>query len=136
MKSRLAKKIIKASDFYELYSLECRGKRRKRYPYWFRRWVFRAGWMYASKGTKVKHRRVLYWLKSYDMRLDEAIRRLPKYTQSLLTAIKVKRMERRIARHNRVLEQFIQQVFAKQSGKEGDSNGKADFSISSKMESL
>lgn len=136
MKARLAKKIIKASDFYELYSLECRGKRHKRYPYWFRRWVFRAGWMYASKGTKVKHRRVLYWLKSYDMRLDEAIRRLPKYTQSLLNAIKVKRMERRIARHNRVLEQFIQQVFAKQSGKEGDSNGKADFSISSKMESL
>ena len=136
MTSRLAKKIIKASDFYELYSLECRGKRRKRYPYWFRRWVFRAGWMYASKGTKVKHRRVLYWLKSYDMRLDEAIRRLPKYTQSLLNAIKVKRMERRIARHNRELEQFIQQVFAEQSGKEGDSNGKADFSISSKMESL
>ena len=84
----------------------------------------------------MKHRRVLYWLKSYDMRLDEAIRRLPKYTQSLLNAIKVKRMERRIARHNRVLEQFIQQVFAKQSGKEGNSNGKADFSISSKMESL
>lgn len=136
MKARLAKKIIKASDFYELYSLECRGKRRKRYPYWFRRWIFRAGWMYASKGTKVKHRRVLYWLKSYDMRLDEAIRRLPKYTQSLLNAIKVKRMERRIARHNRVWEQFIQQVFAKQSGKEGNSNGKADFSISSKMESL
>nr|DAI38114.1 MAG TPA: hypothetical protein [Caudoviricetes sp.] len=136
MKARLAKKIIKASDFYGLYSLECRGKRRKRHPYWFRRWVFLAGWMYASKGKKVKHRRVLYWLKSYDMRLDEAIRRLPKYTQSLLNAIKVKRMERRIARHNRVLEQFIQQVFAKQSGKEGNSNGKADFSISSKMESL
>lgn len=136
MKARLAKKIIKASDFYELYSLECRGVRHKRYPYWFRRWVFLAGWMCASKGKKVKHRRVLYWLKSYDMRLDEAIRRLPKYTQSLLTAIKVKRMERRIARHNRVLEQFIQQVFVKQSGKEGNSNGKADFSISSKMESL
>ena len=136
MKARLAKKIIKASDFYGLYSLECRGKRRKRYPYWFRRWVFLAGWMYASKGKKVKHRRVLYWLKSYDMRLDEAIRRLPKYTQSLLNAIKAKRMERRIARHNRELEQFIQQAFAKQSGKEGNSNGKADFSISSKMESL
>ena len=136
MKARLAKKIIKACDFYELYSLECRGVRHRRYPYWFRRRVLRAGWMYASKGTKVKHRRVLYWLKSYDMRLDEAIRRLPKYTQSLLNAIKVKRMERRIARHNRVLEQFIQQVFAKQSGKEVDSNGKADFSISSKMESL
>jgi hypothetical protein len=136
MKARLAKKIIKASDFYELYSLECIGRRRKRYPYWFRRWVFRAGWMCASKGKKVKHHRVLYWLKSYDMRLDEAMRRLPKYTQSLLNAIKVKRMERRIARHNRELEQFIQQVFVKQSGKEGDSNGKADFSISSKMESL
>ena len=70
------------------------------------------------------------------MRLDEAILRLPKYTQSLLDAIETKRMERRIARHNRVLEQFIQQVFVKQSGKEGNSNGKADFSISSKMESL
>lgn len=136
MKARLAKKIIKASDFYGLYSLACRGIRRKRYPYWFRRWVFRAGWMYASKGKKVKHRRVLYWLKSYDMRLDEAIRRLPKYTQSLLNAIKAKRMERRVARRNRELEQFIQQVFVKQSGKEGNSNGKADFSISSKMESL
>ena len=136
MKSRLAKKIIKASDFYGLYSLECRGVRHKRYPYWFRRWVFLAGWMCASKGKKVKHRRVLYWLKSYDMRLDEAIRRLPKYTQSLLNAIKAKRMERRVARRNRELEQFIQQVFVKQSGKEGNSNGKADFSISSKMESL
>ena len=133
MKARLAKKIIKASDFYGLYSLECRGKRRKRYPYWFRRWTFRAGWMYASKGTKVKHRRVLYWLKSYDMRLDEAILRLSKYTQSLLDAIETKRMERKIARTNRALERFM---FAKQSGKEGDSNGKADFSISSKMESL
>lgn len=136
MKARLAKKIIKASDFYGLYSLECRNVRHKRYPYWFRRWVFLAGWMCASKGKKVKHRRVLYWLKSYDMRLDEAIRRLPKYTQSLLNAIKAKRMERRVARRNRELEQFIQQVFVKQSGKEGNSNGKADFSISSKMESL
>lgn len=136
MKARLAKKIIKASDFYGLYSLECRGVRHKRYPYWFRRWVFLAGWMCASKGKKVKHRRVLYWLKSYDMRLDEAIRRLPKYTQSLLNAIKAKRMERRVARRNRELEQFIQQVFVKQSGKAGNSNGKADFSISSKMESL
>ena len=88
MKARLAKKIIKASDFYELYSLECRGVRHKRYPYWFRRWIFRAGWMCASKGTKVKHRRVLYWLKSYDMRLDEAMRRLPKYTQNLLMLLR------------------------------------------------
>lgn len=136
MKARLAKKIIKASDFYGLYSLECRGIRRKHYPYWFRRWVFRAGWMYASKGTKGELRRVLYGLKSYDMRLDEAILRLPKYTQSLLDAIETKQMERKVARENRALERFIQQVFAKQSSKEGDSNGKADFSISGEMESL
>ena len=110
MKSRLAKKIIKASDFYGLYSLECRGVRHKRYPYWFRRWVFCAGWMYASKRTKVKHRRVLYWFKSYDMRLDEAIRRLPKYTQSLLDAIEAKRMERKVALQNMTWERFIQQV--------------------------
>ena len=102
MKARLAKKIIKASDFYELYSLECRGVRHKRYPYWFRRWVVRAGWMYASKGTKGKHRRVLYWLKSYDMRLDEAIHRLPKYTQALLDAVEAKRME--IKRLHKMLE--------------------------------
>ncbi len=132
MKARLAKKIIKASDFYELYSLECRGVRHKRYPYWFRRWVFRAGWMYASKGTKGKHRRVLYWLKSYDMRLDEAIHRLPKYTQALLDAVEAKRME---IKRNR-LHQLLERAIAEQSGKEGDSNGKADFSISSKMESL
>lgn len=136
MKARLAKKIIKESDFYGVYSLECIGRRRKRYPYWFRRWVFRAGWMYASKGKKVKHRRVLYWLKSYDMRLDEAMRRLPKYTLALLDAIEAKRMERKVARQNRALERFIQQVFAKQSGKEVNGNGSADFSISSKMESL
>lgn len=93
MKARLAKKIIKASDFYGLYSLESIGRRRKRYPYWIRRWGFRAGWMYASKGTKVKHRRVLYWLKSYDMRLDEAMRRLPKYTREIFNAIETKQME-------------------------------------------
>lgn len=132
MKSRLAKKIIKASDFYGLYSLESIGVRHKRYPYWFRRWVFRAGWMYASKSTKGKHRRVLYWLKSYDMRLDEAMRRLPKYTQAILDAVEAKRMELKRIRLHRLLER----VEAKQSVKEGNSNGKADFSISSKMESL
>ena len=89
MKARLAKKIIKASDFYGLYSLSI-GRRRKRHPYWFKRWIFRAGWMY---GKKVKHRRVLYWLKSYDMRLDEAMRRLPKYTREIFNAIETKQME-------------------------------------------
>ena len=93
MKARLAKKIIKASDFYGLYIIESIGRRRKRYPYWFKRWGFRAGWMYASKSTKVKHRRVLYWLKSYDMRLDEAMRRLPKDTREIFNAIETKQME-------------------------------------------
>lgn len=132
MKARLAKKIIKASDFYGLYSLECRGKRRKRYPYWFRRWVFFAGWMYASKGKKVKHRRVLYWLKSYDMRLDEAIRRLPKYTQVLLDAVEAKQMELKRIRLHRLLER----VEAKQSVKEGNSNENVSSSIDGKMECL
>lgn len=93
MKSRLAKKIIKASDFYGVYRSICRRKRRKHYPYWLKRWVYRTGWMYASKGTKVKHRRVLYWLKSYDMRLDEAMCRLPKYTREIFKAIETKQME-------------------------------------------
>lgn len=132
MKSRLAKKIIKASDFYELYSLECRGVRHKRYPYWFRRWVFRAGWMYASKGTKGKHRRVLYWLKSYDMRLDEAIHRLPKYTQALLDAVEAKRME---IKRNR-LHQLLERAIARQSVKEGNSNENVSSSIDGKMECL
>lgn len=132
MKARLAKKIIKASDFYGLYSLECRGVRHKRYPYWFRRWVFRAGWMYASKSTKVKHRRVLYWLKSYDMRLDEAMRRLPKYTQVLLDAVEAKQMELKRIRLHRLLER----VEAKQSVKEGNSNENVSSSIDGKMECL
>lgn len=132
MKARLAKKIIKASDFYELYSLECRGVRHKRYPYWFRRWVFRAGWMYASKSTKVKHRRVLYWLKSYDMRLDEAIHRLPKYTHALLDAVEAKLME---IKRNR-LHKMLERVIARQSVKEGNSNENVSSSIDGKMECL
>lgn len=132
MKARLAKKIIKASVFYGLYSLECRGVRHKCYPYWFRRWVFRAGWMYASKSTKVKHRRVLYWLKSYDMRLDEAMRRLPKYTQVLLDAVEAKRME---IKRNR-LHQLLERVIARQSVKEGNSNENVSSSIDGKMECL
>lgn len=132
MKARLAKKIIKASDFYGLYSLESIGRRRKRYPYWFRRWVFRAGWMYASKSTKVKHRRVLYWLKSYDMRLDEAIHRLPKYTQALLDAVEAKRME---IKRNR-LHQLLERAIARQSVKEGNSNENVSSSIDGKMECL
>lgn len=93
MKARLAKKIIKAGYVYNVYRSLCRHKRRKYHSYWTERWAFRDGWMYASKGTKVKHRRVLYWLKSYDMRLDEAMRRLPKYTREIFNAIETKQME-------------------------------------------
>lgn len=132
MKARLAKKIIKASDFYELYSLECRGKRRKRYPYWFRRWGFRAGWMYASKGTKVKHRRVLYWLKSYDMRLDEALRLQSQYVRKIQSIVEAKQMELKRIRLHRLLER----VKAEQSVKEGNSNENVSSSIDGKMECL
>lgn len=131
MKARLAKKIIKASDFYGFYSLTCRGIRRKPYPYWFKRWGFRAGWMYASKGTKVKRRRVLYWLKSYDMRLDEAIRRLPKYTQALSDAVEAKLWEKR----NR-LHKMLERVIARQNFKEENSNENVSSSIDGKMECL
>lgn len=96
MKARLAKKIIKASDFYGLYSLECRGIRRKRYPYWFRRWGFRAGWMYGLKGTKVKHRRVLYWLKAMTcvlMRLCVVCRSIHRKYSMLLKQNKWRRYE-------------------------------------------
>lgn len=132
MKARLAKKIIKASDFYGLYSLECRGIRRKRYPYWFRRWGFRAGWMYASKGTKVKHRRVLYWLKSYDMRLDEALRLQSQYVRKIQSIVEAKQMELKRIRLHRLLER----VKAKQSVKEGNSNENVSSSIDGKMECL
>lgn len=132
MKSRLAKKIIKASDFYEHYSLECRGVRHKRYPYWFRRWVFRAGWMYASKGTKGKHRRVLYWLKSYDMRLDEALRLQSQYVRKIQSFVEAKQMELKRIRLHRLLER----AKAKQSVKEGNSNENVSSSIDGKMECL
>lgn len=132
MKSRLAKKIIKASDFYGLYSLESIGRRRKRYPYWFRRWVFRAGWMYASKSTKVKHRRVLYWLKSYDMRLDEALRLQSQYVRKIQSIVEAKQMERKRIRLHRLLER----AKAEQSVKEGNSNENVSSSIDGKMECL
>lgn len=84
--------------------------------------------MYASKSTKVKHRRVLYWLKSYDMRLDEAMRRLPKYTQVLLDAVRAKQMELKRIRLHRLLE--------RESVKEGNSNENVSSSIDGKMECL
>jgi hypothetical protein len=65
-----------------------------------------------------------------DQRLNAALRRLPQYTQKLSSAVEAKLRE-----INR-LRKMLKRLKAEQSGKEGDSNGKADFSISSKMESL
>lgn len=67
-----------------------------------------------------------------DQRLNAALRRLPQYTQKVSCAVEAKLME---IKRNR-LHKMLERVIARQSGKEGNSNGKADFSISSKMESL
>ena len=104
MKSRLAKKIIKASDFYGVYRSICRRKRRKHYPYWLKRWAFRAGWMFGSEGTTRKHSRVLYWLKGYDMRLDEALRRQSQYVRRIQSFVRAKQMELKRIRLHRLLE--------------------------------
>mgnify|MGYP004515271625 CR=1 FL=1 len=131
MKARLAKKIIKVGYIYNVYRTLCRRKRRKYHSYWTRRWAFRAGWMSDAESMTRKHSRVLYWLKGYDMRLDEALRRQSQYVRKIQDDVEEKQMEKR----NR-LHKMLERVKARQSGKEGDSNGKADFSISSKMESL
>ena len=102
MKSRLAKKIIKASGFYGVYRSICRHKRRKYYPYWFKRWAFRTGWTFGSENATRKHSRVLYWLKGYDMRLDEALRRLPQYVRKIQNDVETKQMELRIRRQQRI----------------------------------
>lgn len=104
MKSRLAKKIIKASDFYGVYRSICRHKRRKRYPYWWKRWAFRTGWMFGSENTTRKHSRVLYWLKGYDMRLDEALRRQSQYARKIQDDVEAKQMELKRIRLHKMLE--------------------------------
>lgn len=127
MKARLAKKIIKASGTYCFYCRNCDTHSRYKYhPYWTSHWNYRA-YMTRYPTTIVK---------SYDQRLDLAIRRLPQYTRNVLSAVKVIQMEIKVVRQNRAWKRFIQQVLTLQSGKGGNGNGSADFSISSKMESL
>lgn len=104
MKSRLAKKIIKASDFYGVYRSICRRKRRKHYPYWLKRWAYRTGWMFGSEDTTRKHSRVLYWLKGYDMRLDEALRRQSQYVRKIQDNVEAKQMELKSIRLQRMLD--------------------------------
>lgn len=123
MKARLAKKIIKASGAYCFYCRNCDTHSRYKYhPYWTSHWDY----CVSLKG------KVPSAVWKLDQRLNAALRRLPQYTHKLSSAIEEKLMEEKRNRLHKMLER----VKARQSSKEGDSNGKADFSISSKMESL
>lgn len=132
MKARLAKKIIKAGYVYNVYRSLCRRKRRKYHSYWTGRWAFREGWMRASENRLSKHSRILYWLKGYDMRLDEALRRQSQYVRRIQSFVRAKQMELKRIRLHRLLER----VEAKQSVKEGNSNENVSLSIDGKMECL
>lgn len=121
MKARLAKKIIKASSTYCFYCRNCDTHSRYKYhPYWTSHWNYYGSQMGGAPSATWK----------LDQRLNAALRRLPQYTQKLSSAVEAKLRE-----INR-LRKMLERLKAEQSGKEGDSNGKADFSISSKMESL
>lgn len=123
MKARLAKKIIKASGTYCFYCRNCDTHSRYKYhPYWTSHWNH-----YGSRMGDVP---LAVW--KLDKRLNAALRRLPQYTQKLSSAVEEKLME---IKRNR-LHKMLERVKARQSGKEGNSNGKADFSISCKMECL
>ena len=121
MKARLAKKIIKASGTYCFYCRNCDTHSGYKYhPYWTSHWNY-----YGSRMGGVPS---AVW--KLDQRLNAALRRLPQYTQKLSSAVEAKLRE-----INR-LHKMLERVKARQSSKEGGSNGKADFSISGEMESL
>ena len=123
MKARLAKKIIKASATYCFYCRNCDTHSRFKYhPYWTIHW--------NHNGSRMGDVPSATW--TFDQRLNAALRRLPQYTQKLSSAVEAKLME---IRRNR-LQNMLEWVKARQSGKEEDSNWKADFSISGEMESL
>lgn len=104
MKARLAKKIFKASCIYLLYYENCNTHNRyKCNPYWMRRWRYRA--VLKLTPTTV--------VKSYDYRLDTALRRVPQYVSELLSAIKIKQMELKRRQWSKALELFKQQMMAK-----------------------
>ena len=123
MKARLAKKIIKASGTYCFYCRNCDTHSRYKYhPYWTIHW--------NRYGCRMGDVPSATW--KLDQRLNAALRRLPQYTQKLSSAVEEKLME---IKRNR-LHKMLERVKARQSSKYGDSNGKADFSISGEMESL
>ena len=123
MKSRLAKKIIKASATYCFYCRNCDTHSRFKYhPYWTSHW--------NRYGSQMKYVPTGVW--RLDQRLNAALRRLPQYTQKLLCAVRAKQMELKRIRLHRLLER----VEAKQSVKEGNSNENVSSSIDGKMECL
>lgn len=101
MKSRLAKKIIKASATYCFYCRNCDTHSRFKYhPYWTSHW--------NRYGSQMKYVPTGVW--RLDQRLNAALRRLPQYTQKLSCAVWAKQMELKL----------LERVEAKQSVK-GDS---------------
>lgn len=123
MKSRLAKKIIKASATYCFYCRNCDTYSRFKYhPYWTSHW--------NRYGSQMKYVPTGVW--RLDQRLNAALRRLPQYTQALLDAVEAKRME---IKRNR-LHQLLERAIARQSVKEGNSNENVSSSIDGKMECL
>lgn len=121
MKSRLAKKIIKASATYCFYCRNCDTYSRFKYhPYWTSHW--------NRYGSQMKYVPTGVW--RLDQRLNAALRRLPQYTQKVSCAVEAKLME--IKRLHKMLER----AKAEQSGKEGNSNENVSSSIDGKMECL
>lgn len=88
--------------------------------------------MRGSENRLSKHSRILYWLKGYDMRLDEALRRQSQYVRKIQSIVEAKQMELKRIRLHRLLER----VKAEQSVKEGNSNENVSSSIDGKMECL
>ena len=95
MKSRLAKKIIKASATYCFYCRNCDTHSRFKYhPYWTSHW--------NRYGSQMKYVPTGVW--RLDQRLNAALRRLPQYTQKLLCAVRAKQMELKRIRLHKMLE--------------------------------
>ena len=123
MRARLAKKIIKASATYCFYCRNCDTHSRYKYhPYWTSHW--------NRYGSQMKYVPTGVW--RLDQRLNAALRRLPQYTSSILSAVRTKQMELKRIRLHRLLER----AKAEQSVKEGNSNENVSLSIDGKMECL
>lgn len=124
MKSRLAKKIIKASGVYWYYCRYCDTRKKYKYhPYWTSHWNH-----YGYQNKYFISR--AYW--KIDERLKTALRRLPQYAKGILSAMNAKQMELKRIRLHKLLEW----AKAQQIVKEGKSNENVSSSIDGKMECL